>query len=257
MAVDNITNSVPLTSAAPPDRSPAEAQEIRRLAQEFEAMLMTQMLREMRRSMLDEDEEPKGLGGQTLTDTMDVELGKALSKSGGLGLADVLLRAWQKQFGDSASEGALPNVVAAAAAAAGDTPGALGATPAILNPSEITDMAPISSAFGWRQDPLNGSVRFHKGLDIAVAYGADVKAAAPGRVSFSGVQNGYGNTVVIDHGGGRQTRYTHLSEQTVRVGDVVTEGQLVGKSGNSGRATGAHLHFELLVNGQPVNPFGT
>lgn len=223
-------------------------------------MLMTQMLREMRRSMLDEDEEPKGLGGQTLTDTMDVELGKALSKSGGLGLADVLLRAWQKQFGDSASEGALPNVVAAAAAAAAgadDTPGALGATPVLLNPSEITDMAPISSAFGWRQDPLNGTAKFHKGLDIAVAYGADVKAAAPGRVSFSGVQNGYGNTVVIDHANGRQTRYAHLSEQSVRVGDVVTEGQVVGKSGSSGRATGPHLHFELLVNGEPVNPYGT
>ena len=128
---------------------------------------------------------------------------------------------------------------------------------AILGPSDITDLAPITSQFGWRQDPINGSARFHKGLDIAVAYGADVKAAAPGRVSFSGVQNGYGNTVVIDHEGGRQTRYAHLSEQLVRVGDVVAEGQLVGKSGNSGRATGPHLHFELLVNGQPVDPFGT
>jgi murein DD-endopeptidase MepM/ murein hydrolase activator NlpD len=220
-------------------------------------MLMTQMLREMRRSMLDEDDQQEGLGGSTLTDTMDVELGQALSKSGGIGLADVLLRAWQKQFGDSTSEGALPNVVAAAAAAAaGKTPAGM-AAPTILNPSDVTDLAPISSAFGWRQDPVNGSARFHKGLDIAVAYGADVKAAAPGRVSFSGVQNGYGNTVVIDHEGGRQTRYAHLSEQLVRVGDVVAEGQLVGKSGNSGRTTGPHLHFELLVDGQPVNPFGS
>ena len=256
MAVDNITNNGPATSAAPAERSPAEAQEIRRLAQEFEAMLMTQMLREMRKSMLDEDDQREGLGGAAFTDTMDVELGRALSQSGGLGLADVLLRAWQKQVGDSASEGALPNVVSAAKAAAGEMPA--GTDPAaILGPSDITDLAPITSQFGWRQDPLNGSARFHKGLDIAVAYGADVKAAAPGRVSFSGVQNGYGNTVVIDHEGGRQTRYAHLSEQLVRVGDVVAEGQLVGKSGNSGRATGPHLHFELLVNGQPVDPFGT
>ena len=95
---------------------------------------------------------------------------------------------------------------------------------------------------------------FHQGVDIAVAYGHDVKAAADGIVSFAGVQNGYGNTVVIDHGGGRQTRYAHLSQELVRAGDVVNEGQVLGKSGNSGRSTGPHLHFEMLVNGRPVDP---
>ena len=87
-----------------------------------------------------------------------------------------------------------------------------------------------------------------------MAYGQDVKAAADGVVSFSGVQNGYGQTVVIDHDGGRQTRYAHLSQEFVRAGDVVAEGQVLGKSGNSGRTTGPHLHFEMLVNGRPVDP---
>jgi murein DD-endopeptidase MepM/ murein hydrolase activator NlpD len=112
----------------------------------------------------------------------------------------------------------------------------------------------VSSRFGWRQDPLTGETTFHKGVDIAVAYGHDVKAAADGVVSFAGVQNGYGNTVVVDHDGGRQTRYAHLSQEFVRAGDIVSEGQVLGKSGNSGRSTGAHLHFEVLVNGRPVDP---
>jgi murein DD-endopeptidase MepM/ murein hydrolase activator NlpD len=101
---------------------------------------------------------------------------------------------------------------------------------------------------------LTGHATFHHGVDIAVAYGQDVKAAADGVVSFAGVQNGYGNTVVIDHDGGRQTRYAHLSQELVRAGDVVSEGQVLGKSGNSGRTTGPHLHFEMLVNGRPVDP---
>ena len=89
-----------------------------------------------------------------------------------------------------------------------------------------------------------------------MAYGRDVKAAAAGTVAFAGVQNGYGKTVVINHDGGRQTRYAHLSAENVRAGDVVSEGQILGKSGNSGRSTGPHLHFEMLVDGQPVNPVG-
>ena len=102
--------------------------------------------------------------------------------------------------------------------------------------------------------PAHRRNRFHQGVDIAVAYGHDVKAAADGIVSFAGVQNGYGNTVVIDHEGGRQTRYAHLSQELVRAGDVVSEGQVLGKSGNSGRSTGPHLHFEMLMNGRPVDP---
>lgn len=73
-------------------------------------------------------------------------------------------------------------------------------------------------------------------------------------MTYAGSQPGYGQTVVVDHGGGRQTRYAHLAEPLVRAGERVTEGQVVGKSGNSGRSTGPHLHFEMLVNGQAVDP---
>ena len=87
-----------------------------------------------------------------------------------------------------------------------------------------------------------------------MAYGQDVRSAAEGVVSFAGVRPGYGHTVVVDHAGGRQTRYAHLSQALVRAGDSVSEGQVVGKSGSSGRSTGPHVHFEMLVDGRPVDP---
>jgi len=123
-----------------------------------------------------------------------------------------------------------------------------------IDPADVIAGSRISSRFGWRDDPFTGAAQFHRGIDIAVAYGRDVRSAADGIVSFAGVQSGYGHTVVVDHPGGRQTRYAHLSASLVRAGDAVAEGQVVGRSGNSGRSTGPHLHFEMLVNGQAVDP---
>jgi len=210
----------------------------------------------MRRSMVDDDEEGKenGFGTETMTDTADVELGSALSRAGGIGLTSTLLKAFERQItgtvqaespgvGNSNDSSAPPEAVESA-------------TPKPLQLSDVTTPARVSSRFGWRRDPLTGEASFHQGVDIAVAYGRDVKAAADGVVSFAGVQSGYGNTVVIDHQDGRQTRYAHLSQELVRAGDAVMEGQVLGKSGNSGRSTGPHLHFEMLVNGRPVDPVG-
>jgi murein DD-endopeptidase MepM/ murein hydrolase activator NlpD len=254
MSIDTVNNdSAPQgISLDSSKRTDADRQEIKRLAQQFEAMLMTQMLREMRRSMLDDDEDKEnGFGAAAMTDTADVELGGALSRSGGIGLTDNLLKAFERQItGVQDPHPAAAKEQETVARPSSDQPP--GAGPLILN--EVTASAPVSSKFGWRQDPLTGHATFHHGVDIAVAYGQDVKAAADGVVSFAGVQNGYGNTVVIDHDGGRQTRYAHLSQELVRAGDVVSEGQVLGKSGNSGRTTGPHLHFEMLVNGRPVDP---
>ncbi len=267
-------------SLDPSKRTDADRQEIKRLAQEFEAMLMTQMLREMRRAMVDDDDKENGFGADAMTDTGDVELGRALSRAGGVGLTDAMLKAFERQInGRTAQTGqagqAGPAGQAGQAGQASpvgqaeqsaltspegqtDAMSAIGPTgelgPAAILLTDVTMAAPISSKFGWRHDPFTGTAQFHHGVDIAVAYGHDVKAAAEGTVSFAGVQNGYGNTVVIDHDGGRQTRYAHLSQESVRAGDVVAEGQVLGKSGNSGRSTGPHLHFEMLVNGQPVDP---
>jgi murein DD-endopeptidase MepM/ murein hydrolase activator NlpD len=91
-------------------------------------------------------------------------------------------------------------------------------------------------------------------VDILAAYGREVPAAGAGQVVFSGVQGGYGNTVVIEHPGGIRTRYAHLSSIQVEAGDPVQSGTIVGRVGSSGRSTGPHLHFEVLQDGRPVNP---
>ena len=203
---------------------------------------MTQMLREMRRSMLDDDEaKENGFGAEAMTDTADVELGAALSRTGGIGLTESLLKVFERQItgiqeaagagraGQEGQEGRERQESAGEAGVAGQIADVSKSSARLL--TDVTTSAPVSSKFGWRLDPLSGETKFHQGVDIAVAYGHDVKAAADGIVSFAGVQNGYGNTVVIDHDGGRQTRYAHLSQELVRAGDVVSEGQVLGKVG--------------------------
>ena len=227
---------------------------VRRLAQEFESLLMTQMIREMRRSMLDEDEEMEGLGASTFNDTSDVEFARALSAAGGVGLADAMLSVFERQIAQPASASTRQEFHPAAAAAAATAVGPAKAGHYGVDPRPAIVPPTVNSTFGWRNDPLTGRPRFHNGIDIAAAYGANVEAAGTGRVAFAGVQGGYGETIVIDHGGGRQTRYAHLSERLVQAGDSVQAGQIVGRAGSSGRSTGPHLHFELLMNGTPVDP---
>ena len=112
----------------------------------------------------------------------------------------------------------------------------------------------ISSGFGYRADPFTGGAAFHAGLDFKGPIGAPIFAAATGRVSFVGVQQGYGNVVEVDHGNGLMTRYAHMSAFRARVGQPVQAGQIIGLIGNTGRSTGPHLHFEVRVNDRAVNP---
>lgn len=113
---------------------------------------------------------------------------------------------------------------------------------------------PISSAFGYRTHPIFGDTRFHAGIDIAAPYGAPVIAADRGTVVFAGVMSGYGNAIVVDHGGGLATAYNHLSSFLVATGSSVSRGLQIGAVGCSGYCTGPHLHFEVRVNGNPVDP---
>jgi murein DD-endopeptidase MepM/ murein hydrolase activator NlpD len=112
----------------------------------------------------------------------------------------------------------------------------------------------ISSGFGYRSDPFEGSAAFHAGLDFKAPLGAPVFAAAWGRVAFVGQRSGYGNVVEIDHGNGLLTRYAHMSAFRTRLGQPVRAGEVIGAVGSTGRSTGPHLHFEVRLNGQPVNP---
>ena len=112
----------------------------------------------------------------------------------------------------------------------------------------------LTSSYGYRHDPFTGQAAFHAGLDFPGAYGQPILAAAAGRVSFVGVRSGYGNCIEIDHGHGIMTRYGHLSGFDVRVGAQVPRGMQVARIGSTGRSTGTHLHFEVRVDGAPINP---
>jgi len=112
----------------------------------------------------------------------------------------------------------------------------------------------ISSRFGLRPDPWSGKTRFHKGVDITATAGTPVKAAGAGKVAFSGWAEGYGNLVTIDHGDGSVTRYGHNGANLVQAGDAVAAGQEIARVGSTGRATGAHLHFEIERYGETVDP---
>jgi len=113
----------------------------------------------------------------------------------------------------------------------------------------------VTAGFGQRMDPLSGEGAFHSGMDISAAFGAQVKATADGIVFQAGPDAGYGNSVLIDHGYGIATKYSHLSSISVVVGQEVRRGQTIGTVGMTGKTTGPHLHYEVHVSETPVNPF--
>ncbi len=259
---------------APMPRTAAEAERLQvlTLVEQFEGMMLTEMLRDVRAG--DEDEEAGfGLGASTMTDMMQGEFGLALSRAGGLGLGQMLADALLRRTDQPATlaPGGGPAVGAAVARSGIDAiaPGTSGVptagvhlhdrAPAFAVPTGdgpaavVAEAVPVSSGFGWRSDPFTGRATFHKGIDLAAAYGTDVRAFGAGVVKSAAERSGYGLTVVVDHGGGRETLYAHLSAVTVAPGDAVEAGQPIARSGNSGRATGAHLHFEAREFGQPVD----
>jgi septal ring factor EnvC (AmiA/AmiB activator) len=123
-------------------------------------------------------------------------------------------------------------------------------------PSRWPIRGPVNSEFGRRVSQWSGSQEFHSGIDIGAERGTPVKAPAPGIVVFTGSNADYGNTVIIDHGQDVKSLYGHLQKILVVQGQKVERGQTVALSGNTGKSSGPHLHYEIQVKGQPVNPRG-
>jgi len=207
------------------------------LATQFEAMLLSQMLKGLQTSMMGDDS-ADGFKAGPLGDVMNQELGLALSRAGGFGLGSMLSGAMSR----------MPGIATQSAPESSETPDTFGAV--------LTPTPRVSSAYGWRNDPIDGGTKFHKGIDMPMPAGSDVRAPADGRVVSAGEQAGYGLTVVVDHGNGLESRYAHLSGTDLRAGDPVRAGGVIARSGNTGRSTGPHLHFEVTVNGQAIDPLG-
>ncbi|BCS33516.1 hypothetical protein TBR22_A27430 [Luteitalea sp. TBR-22] len=292
MAVDTRTPS--LTLPAPgPDRltaldgqatPAAEREKLSELAAQFESMLMLEMIKQMRKSLLDEEGQGEGLGNETYSSTIDSELAMHLARAGGMGLTPMLVQAWERQQAAVAPGTVLPRTeglpvsgqgapsLTAPATTTGGRAGNLTATPAavsVVRPmpgstaSAMGDVSSelslemsgrVSSGYGWRADPFKGQSKFHGGIDLAARYGTDVPAAAAGTVVTAQEQGGYGLTVVVRHANGFESRYAHLSSLDVKAGDTVAQGQQVGRVGSTGRSTGPHLHFEVTQAGRRVDP---
>ena len=112
----------------------------------------------------------------------------------------------------------------------------------------------IGSPFGYRKDPIDGTTRFHSGVDIGKRTGTPIFASGKGEVTFVGFEDGYGLYIIVNHGNGYETKYAHISESFVQVGDIVEKGQHIAAMGMTGRATGPHLHFEVILNDEVQNP---
>lgn len=125
---------------------------------------------------------------------------------------------------------------------------------AVATPLNLPAPGRIRSRYGYRSDPFTEERTFHQGIDISTGYGYPVRATAGGRVVEAGRNGNLGKMIEIDHGFGRRTRYAHLSEFGVGVGDDVERGELIGYSGATGRATGSHVHYEVLVGNRQMNP---
>lgn len=213
------------------------------------------------RQLLEASQAFKGssLAGSHIQTGMFVEaLASAVAERGGLGLASLI----ERQLGDGEAGGqpgaggdqmmdglegrALPRL---------PLPGARLPRPALpATPAPAESPPPITSNYGPRVDPMDGTRKFHTGIDMAGQEGAPIRAAAGGVVKSAGRRGGYGNAIEIDHGDGVTTLYAHASSIAVHEGQKIQAGQEVGRVGQTGRATGPHLHFEVRVDGRPVDP---
>lgn len=270
----------------------ADMEALRRVATQFESILLNQLTAAMNPSDDEGGLFGNSGGGMSMSRQMFSEqLAQSMAQSGGIGLADMIvrqlseraenqLRASLKDKGINlssiAGEASNAAELEPAAIANATRPrrvnavegnmnaewsGRLNAAPleranrAII-PTTLTQPihGALRSVFGMRRDPINGRMRFHKGIDLAAASGTPIGAAAEGTVVFSGRNKGYGNMVMLEHADGRRTLYAHASRLFVKVGDQVRRGQTIAAVGSTGHSTGPHLHFEVRQGAVALNP---
>ncbi len=219
-----------------PAGSEDRAGRVRKASKEFEAMFLYELLKEMRAAS-GGGLFGKGLSGEVYQTLFDMEIARRLAERG-TGISEVLEKALTRREGSHQT--AVPVVEKPHGKASGRR--------------ALPVEGRISSPYGPRSDPFTGKSRFHKGLDIAAPRGTPIYPRGPGEVIFSGALSGYGNIVIIRHPDGVVTRYAHNEKNLVEAGEEVDGTRPIGLVGSTGRATGPHLHYEVLVDGRPVDP---
>jgi murein DD-endopeptidase MepM/ murein hydrolase activator NlpD len=240
---------------APTDKQKGELQ---KAAQEFEAIFLAQMLKVMRETIEESGLTEGGFGKSIYTEMFDQEVALKMARQGVLGISDLLYKnladTLKPEENESSPSDGLAPLQQKPAQNSHEETGAFTRTQDGITDLQLPVMAPVSSAFGLRRDPFTHRTEFHKGVDFAAPEGMKVIAALPGTVVSAGYESGYGNSVLIQHADGIQTRYSHLGSIAVKAGDVVASRSTLGTVGNTGRSTGPHLHFEVIRKGIPVEP---
>ncbi|MFN7927440.1 MAG: peptidoglycan DD-metalloendopeptidase family protein [Blastocatellia bacterium] len=238
----------------------------RQTALQFEALFLKQLTAALNPPQEEgEDSLFSSTGADMYKQMFSDHIAQVMADNGGIGLADTILRQLQEKA--EAKNAALERAIDTAKSLQEEKPAAAVASEVLQAEVSEVSAAPmplhaplegrITSGFGLRNDPINGHLRQHHGIDIAAPRGTAIGAAAAGTVVFAGRRGGYGNTVIIEQADGKQTLYGHADQLMVRVGDEVAAGQQIATVGSTGRSTGPHLHFEVRENGQSVNPVTT
>ncbi len=251
---------------------------LKKAAQEMESFFLYMMLKTMRKTIQKSDVFGDRKKEETYVEMFDMELTKELAKAGGMGLSPLILSELERKFHGKvgAEKGKInPQERQAKLPVSKEREfDHLFRLPMAQRLEERGKEASgneknekekeffwtspvsggISSGFGPRQDPINGTERFHNGVDFAAPEGAEVRAVRPGRVIFVGEKGNFGKVVEILHPDDSVTRYAHNSELLVTQGEAVVSGQVIAAVGSTGRSTGPHLHFELLQEGRTLDP---
>ncbi len=238
--------------------------ELKKASKEFESIFISYLLKVMRDTIEESGLTEGGPGKDIYTELFDQEMSRSIADHGALGISDLIYKSLSARIQVRDQGGADKTDVKGSdtKSSSDSTPTPTGETEPADSDLEIPDFrlpvqAHVSSRFGVRSDPFTHKPRFHKGLDLAAPAGTEVRAAKGGEVIFAGVERGYGTTVVIEHAEGFRTRYAHLGAANVKAGDVVADEQLLGIVGNTGHSTGPHLHFEVIRNGERIDPLDT
>ncbi len=220
-------------------RSGDEAQ-LQKAAQAFEGYFVQTLLKEMRESADMGSGLFSGTEMETFSDLFDQEIASRVAGRG-LGLADMIVKGARRSAAMAAYGPEQPHPIAAGRGG-------------FAWPLPSATPGRVSSDFGHRADPLGDGAKHHSGLDLAAPEGTPILAVKGGVVRRAGVAGGYGNLVEIDHGDGVSTRYAHQAELRVEPGQRVEAGEVIGTVGSTGRSTGPHLHLEVRVDGEAVDP---